>query len=305
MKRLIAAAGYSPDEITLDGDHLRRHAPRLLATEGTPRRHGREPRRGAALPSRTTRGSAARSSCAAQDKELALLCVEAYNDWMVEEWCGDSDGRLIPLCLVPLWDVELAAAEVRRNAAPRCAGGGVQRDSRRASGCPASTPATGTRSSLPARRPARSSACTSGRARRRRRPRTTRRMPCRALIFGNSAGAMADYLFSGRARAVPGTAGDVRRVPRSAGSPTCSSAATTSGTPTAGGAAARATSRSRRRPTTTGRSTAASSRTPSVSSSSTEGRCRQHHVRDRLPAPGRHVALLTGGRRRAVRPSPS
>src|SRR5438309_695509 len=27
------------------------------------------------------------------------------------------DGRrLIPLCLVPLWDVELAAAEVRRNA---------------------------------------------------------------------------------------------------------------------------------------------------------------------------------------------
>ncbi|MET0882898.1 MAG: amidohydrolase family protein, partial [Acidimicrobiales bacterium] len=28
-----------------------------------------------------------------------------------------SGGRLIPLCLVPLWDVELAAAEVRRNAA--------------------------------------------------------------------------------------------------------------------------------------------------------------------------------------------
>ncbi len=52
-----------------------------------------------------------------KDKELSLLCVQAYNDWMVEEWCGDSAGRLIPLCLVPLWDVELAAAEVRRNAA--------------------------------------------------------------------------------------------------------------------------------------------------------------------------------------------
>jgi len=53
----------------------------------------------------------------AQDKELADLCVRAYNDWMVEEWCGDAGGRLIPLIIVQLWDVELAAAEVRRNAA--------------------------------------------------------------------------------------------------------------------------------------------------------------------------------------------
>jgi Predicted metal-dependent hydrolase of the TIM-barrel fold len=52
----------------------------------------------------------------ANDKEVALACVYAYNDWMVDEWCGDSGGRLIPLCIIPLWDVELAAAEVRRNA---------------------------------------------------------------------------------------------------------------------------------------------------------------------------------------------
>jgi predicted TIM-barrel fold metal-dependent hydrolase len=52
-----------------------------------------------------------------KSKELSKLCLEAYNDWMVEEWCGDSDGHLIPLCVVPLWDVELAAAEIRRNAA--------------------------------------------------------------------------------------------------------------------------------------------------------------------------------------------
>jgi predicted TIM-barrel fold metal-dependent hydrolase len=52
-----------------------------------------------------------------KDRELARLCVEAYNDWMVEEWCGSSGGRLIPLCIVPLWDVDLAVAEVRRNAA--------------------------------------------------------------------------------------------------------------------------------------------------------------------------------------------
>ena len=30
------------------------------------------------------------------DKELSRLCVEAYNDWMVDEWCGDSGRRLIP-----------------------------------------------------------------------------------------------------------------------------------------------------------------------------------------------------------------
>ncbi|NGN68364.1 amidohydrolase [Streptomyces sp. A7024] len=54
----------------------------------------------------------------AKDKELGLLCVQAYNDWMVEEWCGqDAQGRLIPLPIIPLWDAELAAAEVRRNAA--------------------------------------------------------------------------------------------------------------------------------------------------------------------------------------------
>jgi predicted TIM-barrel fold metal-dependent hydrolase len=52
-----------------------------------------------------------------KDKELGLACVKAYNDWMVEEWCGDSAGRLIPICLIPLWDAGLAAAEVRRNAA--------------------------------------------------------------------------------------------------------------------------------------------------------------------------------------------
>ncbi len=51
------------------------------------------------------------------DRDLGLACIQAYNDWMVEEWCGDSNGRLIPLCIVPLWDPHLAAAEIRRNAA--------------------------------------------------------------------------------------------------------------------------------------------------------------------------------------------
>lgn len=52
----------------------------------------------------------------AKDKDLALLCVQAYNDFQVDEWCAPSEGRLIPLTIIPLWDAELAAVEVRRNA---------------------------------------------------------------------------------------------------------------------------------------------------------------------------------------------
>ena len=51
------------------------------------------------------------------DKELADLCVKAYNDWMFDEWCAGSGGRLLPLPIIQLWDVDLAAAEVRRSAA--------------------------------------------------------------------------------------------------------------------------------------------------------------------------------------------
>jgi predicted TIM-barrel fold metal-dependent hydrolase len=53
----------------------------------------------------------------ASDRVLADLCVKAYNDWMVDEWCAGSGGRLIPLTIVQLWDADLAAAEVHRNAA--------------------------------------------------------------------------------------------------------------------------------------------------------------------------------------------
>lgn len=52
------------------------------------------------------------------DKDLALTALRIYNDWMIEDWCGGAGrGRLIPLTLVPLWDPQLAADEVRRCAA--------------------------------------------------------------------------------------------------------------------------------------------------------------------------------------------
>ncbi|MCH2424526.1 MAG: amidohydrolase [Acidimicrobiales bacterium] len=56
----------------------------------------------------------------ATDRDLGLACVRAYNDFMIEEWCGDSDGALIPLIIIPLWDAGLAADEVRRNAERGC-----------------------------------------------------------------------------------------------------------------------------------------------------------------------------------------
>jgi predicted TIM-barrel fold metal-dependent hydrolase len=116
LKRIVAASGYPPEEVTMSGitfDEMRpgcwkvpdrladmdlNHVEAQLCYPNYPRFAGQIFLWG-------------------KDRELARLCVEAYNDWMVEEWCGESGGRLVPLCLVPLWDAELAAAEIRRNAA--------------------------------------------------------------------------------------------------------------------------------------------------------------------------------------------
>ena len=53
----------------------------------------------------------------AKDKELALACVRAWNDFQLDEWCASAPDRLIPLSLVPTWDPDLAVAEVERVAA--------------------------------------------------------------------------------------------------------------------------------------------------------------------------------------------
>lgn len=51
------------------------------------------------------------------DKGLALRCVQAYNDWMLEDWCATAPERFIPMVITPLWDPALAAAEIERCAA--------------------------------------------------------------------------------------------------------------------------------------------------------------------------------------------
>jgi predicted TIM-barrel fold metal-dependent hydrolase len=53
----------------------------------------------------------------AEDKELALLCVQAYNDFVLDEWCATAPGRLIPVVMMPLWDPALAVQEIYRTAA--------------------------------------------------------------------------------------------------------------------------------------------------------------------------------------------
>lgn len=49
-----------------------------------------------------------------EDRELALAALRAYNDWHVDEWAGAHPGRFIPLAVSPIWDPQVAAAEVRR-----------------------------------------------------------------------------------------------------------------------------------------------------------------------------------------------
>lgn len=51
------------------------------------------------------------------DPDLALAVVRAANDWHLEEWAGTHPGRIIPAQVPWLLDPELAAAEVRANAA--------------------------------------------------------------------------------------------------------------------------------------------------------------------------------------------
>jgi predicted TIM-barrel fold metal-dependent hydrolase len=116
VKRTIAAAGFPRDEIELRGvtyDEMRPGCWRLPDRLSDMDLNGVE----AQLCFPNYPRFCGQQFLWGKDRELALLCVEAYNDWMAEEWCGESGGRQIPLCLAPLWDAELAAAEVRRNAA--------------------------------------------------------------------------------------------------------------------------------------------------------------------------------------------
>ena len=50
------------------------------------------------------------------DRELAIACTRAWNDWMIESWRGHAPDRFIAAQLPLMHDPEVEAAEVRRNA---------------------------------------------------------------------------------------------------------------------------------------------------------------------------------------------
>src|SRR6185312_12036917 len=39
----------------------------------------------------------------AKDKELALACVQAWNDYSIDEWSAAAPDRYIPLAILPTW----------------------------------------------------------------------------------------------------------------------------------------------------------------------------------------------------------
>lgn len=68
------------------------------------------------FPSQIT-GFCGRVFFAAKNRELGLACIRAWNDWFFEEWYSEYPDRFIPLGITYLADPQLAAAEIKRNAA--------------------------------------------------------------------------------------------------------------------------------------------------------------------------------------------
>jgi predicted TIM-barrel fold metal-dependent hydrolase len=113
LKRHIAAVGYPREQMTL-----------TPATYDTMRPGCYDPAERladmnlngvrASLCFPTMAGFAGRAFLAGSDRNLAVDCVRAYNDWTLQVWSATDPARLIPLAIVPLWDPELAANEAQR-----------------------------------------------------------------------------------------------------------------------------------------------------------------------------------------------
>jgi predicted TIM-barrel fold metal-dependent hydrolase len=58
-------------------------------------------------------GLAAETFGKLDDADLELACVQAYNDWLIDEWANVSP-RFVPQCIVPIWPMERTVAEIRR-----------------------------------------------------------------------------------------------------------------------------------------------------------------------------------------------
>jgi predicted TIM-barrel fold metal-dependent hydrolase len=48
------------------------------------------------------------------DNDLALACTQAYNDYLIDEWCATDPERLFGAVILPLHDIDLAVEEFKR-----------------------------------------------------------------------------------------------------------------------------------------------------------------------------------------------
>ena len=62
----------------------------------------------------TLPGFAGRKFGSFQDKDLALMCVRAWNDFILDEWCPAAPEMFVPMTIAPVWDAQLAAEETLR-----------------------------------------------------------------------------------------------------------------------------------------------------------------------------------------------
>ena len=106
------------------------------------------------------------SSPRPSDKDLALACVAAWNDFSIDEWCAIRARPLHPAGDAAVSGTSMAASPRSERVAAKAGAKGVTfPDSRRCrSACRRSTPTTGNRSGTCSKRPTSWSACTSDRA---------------------------------------------------------------------------------------------------------------------------------------------
>jgi predicted TIM-barrel fold metal-dependent hydrolase len=49
-----------------------------------------------------------------KDKALGVACLKTYNDYLLDEWCATDRSRLYGAAILPLHDIDLAVAELKR-----------------------------------------------------------------------------------------------------------------------------------------------------------------------------------------------
>lgn len=54
---------------------------------------------------------------AGKSPDKALRAIQGWNDWHVLEWCAIGKHRLIPMIILPIWDMKATIAEIERMSA--------------------------------------------------------------------------------------------------------------------------------------------------------------------------------------------